>query len=147
MVCLGNICRSPVADGLLRMKAEEAGLDLIVDSCGTGGWHAGEAPDSRSQANAKENRLDISMLRARQFKMSDFDEFHRIFVMDKSNLRDVLAMAQSDTHRNKVSLLLELSHPGQNKAVPDPYYGGEQGFQHVYDMIEEACDILIQELQ
>jgi len=147
MVCLGNICRSPVADGILRKKALESGLDIEVDSCGTGGWHAGESPDERSQANARLNGLDISTLRARQFRQDDFELFDRIYCMDKSNLQDVLALAKSDSQRAKVSLLLNLSQAGSNRDVPDPYYGGDQGFQRVYDLIEEACEALILELK
>ncbi|NNC83520.1 MAG: low molecular weight phosphotyrosine protein phosphatase [Flavobacteriales bacterium] len=147
MVCLGNICRSPVADGMLRKKAAEAGIDVIVDSCGTGGWHAGESPDPRSQENARANGLDISSLRARQFRPEDLDEFDMIFCMDRSNVKDVLAQAENDAQRAKVRLLLDLTHPEQDKEVPDPYYGGDRGFQTVHDLIEEACEVLIEELR
>ncbi|NND93791.1 MAG: low molecular weight phosphotyrosine protein phosphatase, partial [Flavobacteriales bacterium] len=144
MVCLGNICRSPVADGLLRKKVESSGLDVLVDSCGTGGWHVGEAPDPRSQENALKNGLDISMLRARQIQVSDLEEYDHIYCMDKSNLHDVLALATSEEQRMKVSLMLNNSHPDQNKDVPDPYFGGSDGFQKVFDLLDQACDSIIQ---
>jgi protein-tyrosine phosphatase len=147
MVCLGNICRSPVADGLLRQKVKSAGLDIEVDSCGTAGYHIGDAPDSRSQANAKENGLDISMLRARQFQVSDFDSFDYIYCMDKSNLQNVLKLSRSTEDEKKVRLILEHTHPNQQKEVPDPYFGGEQGFQVVYNLLDTACDGIIHEIE
>ena len=146
MVCLGNICRSPVADGLLRQKVDTAGLDVEVDSCGTAGYHIGEPPDQRSQANALENELDISGLRARQFNASDFTAYDQIYCMDKSNLQNVLSLSNDPKDSAKVSLILDHTHPGEGKEVPDPYFGGEQGFQIVYDLLDEACDRIIEEL-
>lgn len=140
MVCLGNICRSPLAEGILRSKVD---TDLIdVDSAGTGGWHAGELPDPRSMAVARKNGLDISYQRARKFVVSDLDEFDHIFVMDNSNYRDVLELASSDQQRAKVRLILNEIFPGENVDVPDPYYGGSDGFDRVFEMLDEACDLI-----
>ena len=146
MVCLGNICRSPVADGLLRKKVAEADLDIEVDSCGTAGYHIGDSPDERSQMNALENGLDISMLRARKFSTSDFDEYDRIYCMDSSNLNNILDLTQDPKHHEKVRLILEHTYPGERKEVPDPYFGGEQGFQIVYDLLDAATDRILEEL-
>lgn len=140
MVCLGNICRSPLAEGILRAKVDAT--QVVVDSAGTGGWHAGELPDSRSIAVARKNGLDITYQRARKFKKEDLDLFDRIYVMDNSNYRDVIQMADTPIHREKVELILNLVFPGENVDVPDPYYGGDQGFDRVYAMLEEACDII-----
>ena len=139
MVCLGNICRSPLAEGIMQWKASEAGLDWHVDSAGTGGWHAGQSPDRRSVQVAADNGLDITMQRARQFVLADFDRFDKIFVMDTQNQRDVLRLARNDSDRAKVSLILEQSHPGQDRSVPDPYYD-DDGFTAVFNMLETACD-------
>ena len=143
MVCLGNICRSPLAEGILRSKLSE---DFIVDSAGTGGWHAGELPDKRSIATAKNRGLDITNQRARQFKKSDFEIFDSIFVMDNSNYRDVIEMAPDEVSKQKVSLILDELFPNENVDVPDPYYGTIQNFEFVYQMLEEACDILAKKL-
>lgn len=145
MVCLGNICRSPVAEGVLRHKAAQHNLPIEVDSAGTSGFHEGESPDRRSADNTRKNGIDISGQRSRPFSVADFDAFDRIFVMDESNHRNVLAMAQSSTHEAKVELLLNLAYPGSNMAVPDPYYGGTDGFQKVFDLIAEACDVLVED--
>lgn len=147
MVCLGNICRSPMADGIMRKKVEEYGLDVEIDSAGTGDFHIGEAPDDRMRATAKENGLSIDELRGRQFVQEDFDRFDRIFVMDKSNYENVLRLARNEEDREKVDLLLNLSQPNENMEVPDPYFGGEEGFQHVYNLIDHATDQLIEELK
>lgn len=147
MVCLGNICRSPLADGLLRKKVAEAGLAVEVDSAGTADYHVGTAPDSRMRATAKSFGCSIDELRARQFVVEDFDRFDRIYVMDKSNRSNVLALARAPEDEAKVALILDLSHPGKNREVPDPYYGGEQGFNEVYQLLDEATDVLMHELQ
>jgi protein-tyrosine phosphatase len=146
MVCLGNICRSPLAEGVLRHKANERGIDVTVDSCGTSNYHIGQEPDSRSMANALKNGVDISYLRARQFSKADFEQFDRIYVMDQSNHNNVMALATNEIHRNKVDLFLNILQPGSNRAVPDPYFGGAEGFQHVFDLIDEACEKLLDEL-
>ncbi|MFT5779013.1 MAG: protein-tyrosine phosphatase [Crocinitomicaceae bacterium] len=147
MVCLGNICRSPVADGLLRKKVHEAGLDVEVDSAGTANYHVGESPDSRMCATAKDLGCPIDDLRARQFIAEDFELFDRIYVMDESNQTNVLSLARTDEDRKKVMLLLNESHPGQNLEVPDPYYGGDQGFIDVFNMLDEATDVIMNQLQ
>lgn len=148
MVCLGNICRSPLAEGILRKKLDEAGITHVeVDSAGTSGHHSGENPDRRSVANARKNGVDISRLVSRKFNAADFDRFDWIFVMDHSNYSDVIALSRNDEHKQKVDLLLNLSHPGKNKAVPDPWYGGEEGFQLVYNLVDDACTVLIEKIK
>ncbi|MEY2739311.1 MAG: hypothetical protein RL259_1220 [Bacteroidota bacterium] len=132
MVCLGNICRSPLAEGILRTKLT---TDFFVDSAGTGGWHAGQSPDERSIATARNYGIDISNQKARKFTLSDFDTFDHIFVMDQSNFKDVLNLAPDDVAKSKVALIL-----GPSKEVPDPYYGGQDGFEKVYQLLDQACE-------
>ena len=144
MVCLGNICRSPMAEGILKHKIHALGLNWQVDSAGTGSWHVGEAPDPRSISTSSENGIDISDQRARQFKQRDFDAFDLILAMDSSNYNNIVQLAREDSDRQKVNLLLNYSHPGQNRAVPDPYFEG--GFQAVFEMIEAAVDGLIRDI-
>lgn len=144
MVCLGNICRSPLAEGILKSKVDS--LKVQVDSAGTGHWHVGQAPDVRSIAVAQKNGLDISKQQGRQFKAADFDAYDYIFVMDKSNEENVLALAETDEQRTKVSMILETIFPNENVDVPDPYYGGDTGFDNVYKMLDEACDIIAKKL-
>lgn len=146
MVCLGNICRSPLAEGILRQKTESLDLDIQIDSAGTSDYHIGESPDERSSANALTNGLDISYLRARQFVTEDFDRFDKIYVMDRSNKENVLRLSRGQTDAEKVDLILNLSHPGSDMEVPDPYFGGTQGFQHVFDLLDKATDRIIDEL-
>ncbi len=136
MVCLGNICRSPLAEGILKSKVDPS--RILVDSAGTAGYHVGSAPDERSIAVARKNRIDISRQRCRRFVREDFDRFDHIFVMDKSNYEDVLALARHETHAKKVRLLLEESQFDLLE-VPDPYYGGASGFDYVYELIDDAC--------
>lgn len=147
MVCLGNICRSPLADGLMRKKVVDHKLPVEVDSAGTGDWHVGEAPDPRMRETAKSKGLSIDELRGRQFTVEDFDRFDRIFVMDLSNKENVLKLARNDQDRAKVDLLLNLSHPGEDMEVPDPYFGGDEGFHHVYQLVDDATDQLVNELK
>jgi len=144
MVCLGNICRSPLAEGLLRAKLDPTRFE--VDSTGTGSWHVGNAPDPRSVAVARKNGLDISMLRGRQFSHQDFIDFDHIYVMDSSNLSNVLDLAQNDQEAQKVSMILDTIFPGEKVDVPDPYYGGNDGFDRVYDMLDQACDVIASQL-
>ncbi len=144
MVCLGNICRSPLAEGVLRQKIEEYNIKNIeVDSCGTSNYHIGQAPDQRTQDNALQNGTNLSQLRARQFEVSDFDRFDKIYVMDSSNKSNVLELARNEADKNKVDLFLNIRYPNQNLQVPDPYFGGEQGFQNVYKLVDETCEALI----
>ena len=144
MVCLGNICRSPLAEGIMRSKLSE---DFTVDSAGTGGWHAGELPDKRSIATAKNRGLDITNQRARQFKKNDFEIFDHIFVMDNSNYKDVLALAPNEEAKSKVKLILNEILPNENVDVPDPYYGGQDGFENVFDMLDQACEEIARKLK
>lgn len=137
MVCLGNICRSPLAEGILRSKVDSSLVH--VDSAGTGGWHVGSQPDPRSIAVARKYGLDITYQRGRQFSRNDFEVFDHIFVMDNSNHRDVITMAPSEMYIQKVQLILDEIFPGENVDVPDPYYGGDFGFENVYQMLDEAC--------
>lgn len=139
MVCLGNICRSPLAEGVMQHLSDKASLDWEVDSAGTGSWHIGEGPDSRSIRTAREHGIDISKQVCRQFKVGDFDRFDHIFVMDKNNLSDVLNMARNDEDAKKVKLLLV------DKVVPDPYYDDNQ-FEPVFELIEGGCKDIIREL-
>lgn len=144
MVCLGNICRSPLAEGLLAAKLPAQ--RFRVDSAGTGHWHVGKQPDSRSIATAKKNGIDISSQRGQLFKPDFFDLYDYIFVMDGSNFNDVTAMAKTDAHKGKVKLILDELFPGDNVDVPDPYYGLQNGFDMVYQMLDEATDLLAKKL-
>ncbi|MEO6630634.1 MAG: low molecular weight protein-tyrosine-phosphatase [Mucilaginibacter sp.] len=139
MVCLGNICRSPLAHGIMEHLAKEQGLDWEIESAGTGNWHIGEGPDRRSTRTAREHGIDISGQICRLFRISDFDYYDHIFVMDKRNLADILTMARNDEDRKKVSLLLG------DKIVPDPYYDDAQ-FEPVFLMIEKGCKEILEEL-
>ena len=147
MVCLGNICRSPVAEGVMRHVIQKKNLNALVDSAGTASFHIGEAPDLRSQANARKHNIDISRLRGRQFTAKDFDAFDRIYVMDKSNYKNVVALARNENDKAKVKLLLDVSFPEGKHDVPDPYYGGEQGFEEVFQLILQACQRIGNELE
>ena len=144
MVCLGNICRSPLAEGILQSKLPAD--KFIVDSAGTGNWHAGQNPDKRSVATAKNRGLDISCQIARQLKQSDFEEFDHIFVMDASNYKDVTALAPNREAKAKVQLMMDAVYPGQNVDVPDPYWSEQDGFDQVYNMLDEACTIVANKL-
>jgi protein-tyrosine phosphatase len=143
MVCLGNICRSPLAEGVLQHKIELAGLDWVVDSAGTGGWHIGKPPDPRSIAVAATHGIDISQQQARQFQQSDFDAFDHILVMDTSNLTHVLNLAPQKSDWSKVRLILDLERTGKQQEVPDPYYGGPEGFEKVFKRLDAAADEFI----
>jgi protein-tyrosine phosphatase len=147
MVCLGNICRSPVAEGVLRSKIEKYKLPVVIDSAGTSNYHLGECPDKRSMLCARKFGIDISDLRARQFVVEDFDRFDMILTMDTSNYNNVLKLARSQDDAKKVKPILEYSYPGKSMSVPDPYFGGEEGFNHVFRLLDEACDQIILELQ
>ncbi len=144
MVCLGNICRSPLAEGILQSKLPSD--KFAVDSAGTGDWHAGQQPDERSVLTAKNRGLDISCQKARQIKQSDFSDFDHIYVMDRANLLDVTKLAPNAQAKAKVKLMMDEIFPGQHIDVPDPYYGGPEGFDKVYDMLEEACELVAKKL-
>lgn len=143
MVCLGNICRSPLAEGILRHKVEQNGLGWQVASAGTGGYHTGEAPHKLSQKVALLNGIDISEQCARQFKAEDMLSYDYIYVMDASNYQDVKKMSGKHWNPSKTDLLLNELYPNQNRGVPDPWYGGEEGYHDVFDMISKACDNII----
>jgi protein-tyrosine phosphatase len=146
MVCLGNICRSPMAEGILRKKAHDQHLDIIIDSAGTGAWHVGENPDNRAMQTAKNSGVDISMLVARQFSEIDFDDFDRIYVMDRSNYYDVANLARNEKDLQKVFYLLNADEPNSNREVPDPYFGHGDGFDKVFKMMDKACDAIIADI-
>jgi protein-tyrosine phosphatase len=145
MVCLGNICRSPMAEGILKRKARFSGLVLYVDSAGTSNWHQDERPDERAIAEMEANGIDIAGQRSRPFKIGDFDKFDHILVMDTSNQENVLAMARNDKDRAKVSLILDFGNEVKGMSVPDPYY--DDGFGRVYELLDYACDAFIKTLK
>jgi len=144
MVCLGNICRSPLAEGIMRAKTEKMGLDWQIDSAGTGAWHIGNLPDQRSRAVAKAHGIDITDQRARQLVVKDFERFDLILAMDQSNYQNIIQLAQNDQQKEKVNKILDLAN-NQNKDVPDPYYD-DDGFGHVYQLLDKACNQLINKL-
>ncbi len=144
MVCLGNICRSPLAEGLLRSKV---GQTVETDSAGTAAYHEGEAPDPRSIKIGRKYGVNISDLRGRQFVSEDFDRFDKIYVMDESNYQNVLKLARNEEDESKVDYILNEVYPGKNLSVPDPYYGGDQGFEDMYIMLDAATDKIVLKLQ
>lgn len=144
MVCLGNICRSPLAEGILTNKAKQAGLRWIIDSAGTGGYHIGEPPHSLSQKVALLNGINISTQQCRQFTKEDMRLFDRIYVMDGENYQEVKRISQGYWDEKKVSLLLEELYPGESRNVPDPWYGTEKDYHAVFEMLSKACDNIIE---
>lgn len=145
MVCLGNICRSPLAEGILASKLPKD--KFIVDSAGTGDYHIGKQPDVRSIAIAKRNGLNICEQKARQFTEKDFTDYDYIYAMDHSNLNDILELASNVNHSNKVNLILNELFPNENVDVPDPYFGVENGFTSVYHLLDEVCEAIAIKLQ
>ena len=145
MVCLGNICRSPTAEGVLRAMARARGIEVAVDSAGTAAWHAGSPPDVRSVAHAARRGIDLSGLRARQVRLGDFDSFDLILAMDHQNLAELVKRSPPE-QAHKVRLLLSFAPAWPQDEVPDPYHGGAQGFEHVLDGIEQACEGLLAQL-
>jgi protein-tyrosine phosphatase len=145
-VCLGNICRSPLAKGILAEKAKRLHLDIEVDSCGFESFHRGDPADPRSAAVAAAHGIDLSDHCARMFTVRDFDRFDRIYVMDRSNYNDVMGMARDTADEQKVDFILNLVEPGENRPVPDPWYGGKENFEKVYRMLDEASDLLVKEI-
>ena len=143
MVCLGNICRSPLAQGILEHKVKEKGLDWIVDSVGTGGGHIGLAPDERSLQIALKRGIDISAQEARKIQYKDIVEFDLIYCMDATNYVNVRDMCHSLEEEAKVKLIMDESDPGKKMEVPDPYYGGNSGFEKIYQLLDRACDAII----
>lgn len=145
MVCLGNICRSPLAEGILVSKVDSD--KIFVDSAGTAAYHVGELPDKRSIAVAKKFGIDISYQRARQFVVEDFDKFDVIYAMDTSNYHNIILKSRTEAEQKKVFLILNELDDKSDESVPDPYYGGEQGFDNVYKMLDRACNIIANKLE
>lgn len=143
MVCLGNICRSPIAEGIMKAKLAAANIQGKVDSAGVLSYHSGEAPDKRAITVAGKYQVDISGQIARQFRKSDFNDFDVILVMDRSVHAEIAALAQNDDERNKVKLFLEFAGINDITEVPDPYYGGQEGFEMVYNMLDEGCNRIL----
>jgi len=146
MVCLGNICRSPLAEGILQHKANENSLTIEVDSAGTTAYHVGNLPDERSIEVAKKYEIDLTNQRARQFQAKDFQEFDLIYAMDAENYNNILKLSSSKEDEEKVKLILNEIEPESNSSVPDPYYGGKDGFENVYQMLDLACDKIISKI-
>ena len=138
MVCLGNICRSPLAEGILKSKAK----NLEVDSAGTAGYHVGKQPDIRSIDIAKKYDINLTNQRARQFSTRDFDDFDKIYVMDNDNYSKIIRLARNQEDMDKVDLILNEIYPKEYKSVPDPYYGGDEGFQNIYNLLETSCEVI-----
>jgi protein-tyrosine phosphatase len=145
MVCLGNICRSPLAEGILKSKLNSK--HFIVDSAGTGHWHVGDPPDRRSIKVAKKYGIDISGQRGRQFSSKDFNDFDIIYVMDNENKRNVLELAPNENAKEKVKLILNELFENENVDVPDPYHGGDNDFEHVFKLLDEASVIISDKLK
>ena len=143
MVCLGNICRSPLAEGILEHKAKKAGLNWQIESAGTNGYHTGEAPHRLSQKVAKLNGIDICHQRSRQFVKEDMNRYDKIYAMAADVIDDIKSIAREKYDPTKVELFLNELHPGRDMDVPDPWYGHEPGYHDVYKLIEEACEQII----
>ncbi len=143
MVCLGNICRSPLAEGILQDKAWKAGLNWSIESAGTNGYHTGEPPHRLSQKVAKLNGLDICSQRSRRFTAEDFDRFDKIYAMSSDVIDEMRIIARKKFDASKVDLLMNELHPGKDLDVPDPWYGPEPGYHDVYAMIDKACDLIV----
>lgn len=144
MVCLGNICRSPLAEGILQSKITFQ--NITVDSAGTGAFHIGNHPDKRSVLVAKNHGIDIRKQRARQFSIKDFDEFDIIYAMDENNFNNILSLARTKYDAQKVKIILNEVHPNQNISVPDPYFGEKEEFENVFQLLDEACEIILKKI-
>ncbi|MEO9131178.1 MAG: low molecular weight protein-tyrosine-phosphatase [Sphingomonas sp.] len=144
-VCLGNICRSPLAEAALRAEAEKAGLSIEVDSAGTGDWHIGHAPDPRAQVTARRHGVDIAHYQGRQVEPDDFRRFTHIFALDADNLRNLRAIAPADTTA-RLGLLMDMVPGRQGQAVKDPYYGGDEGFERTWSDVSAAARALVDQL-
>ncbi len=144
MVCLGNICRSPLAEGILKSKLDSD--KFLVDSAATSNYHIGDLPDRRSIEIARENQIDITDQRGRQFKVQDFDKFDFIYAMDNSNYENIIQLARNQQDIDIVKLILNEIYPNENMAVPDPYYGGADGFKNVFNLLDDACNIIADKL-
>ncbi|MBE0647737.1 MAG: low molecular weight phosphotyrosine protein phosphatase [Bacteroidales bacterium] len=138
-VCTGNICRSPLAEGILKQKYSELNIRGKVDSCGFESFHIGDPPDHRAQKVARANGIDISGHSSRLFRIEDFETFDKIYVMDSYHYQAVMRVAQHEKHREKVDFIRNVVYPGQNKPVKDPYYDNFSAFEIVYEQLDEAC--------
>jgi protein-tyrosine phosphatase len=147
MVCLGNICRSPMAEGVLRHLAKDKGIDLEIDSAGTNRYHTGEPPDPRAQDAMNKYGIDICDLRARTIEPADFERFDLLLVMDRSNYSDVMKLAPREAYTEKVRLLMDYASGFGATEVPDPYYGGDEGFDEVYHMLVAACEAVLEDVR
>ena len=145
MVCLGNICRSPLAEGILKQKTKH--LNLTVNSAGTAGYHIGNTADIRSIEIAEKYNIDIRNKKARQFSRADFNEYDIIYAMDTNNYTHLIALTKTKKERAKIHMILNEINPGQYDSVPDPYYKGENGFQEVYDMLDKACEKIVNQIE
>ena len=144
MVCLGNICRSPLAEGILTSKTKHT--NVVVDSAGTAGYHIGSLPDSRSIEIADKYNINLRNQRARQISRIDFEKFDIIYAMDTNNYAHLIALADNKKERAKIRMILNEINPNLCESVPDPYYGGDNGFQKVYDMLEKACNKIVAQI-
>ncbi len=148
MVCLGNICRSPMAKAILVKKLHEKNITWVeVDSAGTSDYHVGGKADHRTMESGLKHRINMSSHKARQFSRRDFDVYDVIYAMDANNYNDILNLARTSEEAQKVKLILNEISPGANLSVPDPWFGGEQDFEKVFDMLDKACDIIIEKIQ
>jgi protein-tyrosine phosphatase len=146
MVCTGNICRSPMAEGLMNKKIQDNGLKAVVDSCGFESFHLGDNPDYRAVKIMKKNGMDISRHTMRLFRQQDFDDFDLIYVMDQTHYRNVMRYARNDTDKLKVDFIMNATDHGSNKIVPDPYFGDESDFELTYDLLDHATDAIARKL-
>ncbi len=147
MVCLGNICRSPIADGLLRRKVKENNLNIFVDSAGTAAYHIGKTPDKRMCDTARQNGTNIDNLSARQFSTQDFDDFDIIYAMDESNRQNIVSLARNNFDRKKVRLILDELVSESNLSVPDPYYGTLADFNEVYELVDKVTSVIVTKIK
>ena len=146
MVCLGNICRSPMAEGIVRDEFAKHGIDIQVDSAGTDAYHVGERADERGQAELAKHGIDISDERAMKLSPYHLEEYDMIYAMDRSNYADILSLTKDDDERKKVDMFMNIAHPGKHISVPDPYYGGDKGFTKVYEMLKESAEALVNQI-
>ncbi len=147
MVCLGNICRSPLAEGILKDKLKKRNITAEVDSSGTSDYHFGEEPDTRTIAVAEKHKIDISQHRGRHFTAKDFGIYDKIYAMDSSNFRNIVNLARNENDRSKVQMILNVTNPGKNIDVPDPYYSKNDGFELVFMLLDDACEKIADSLE
>ncbi|MAW30382.1 MAG: protein-tyrosine-phosphatase [Flavobacteriales bacterium] len=146
MVCLGNICRSPIAEGILKKKNKQH-LFTLIESAGTADYHVGKNPDKRAIEIAKQNNIDIEKYTARQFKQADFKKYDIIYAMDQNNYQNLKKLATNIKEEEKIKLILNEIEPNSNKSVPDPYYGHKDGFEIIFKLLNNACDKLIENIE